>query len=159
MKHSSSCLIYYIKIEKPFCVCCHFRTALVKEMFFRQLCCHFFQVLFSHCPPKEIITVTQFMFAGTNIFWALLRPHFNPRPTARAKMSLCRAQNMFMPANINSIVLFYWSKLVRMSPLEELNIVYKQNLLQNLPLRFFKAYMAKLPFLDQIFRPLVNLII
>ena len=25
--------------------------------------------------------------------------------TARAKMSLCRAQNTFMPANINSIVL------------------------------------------------------
>ena len=45
------------------------------------------------------------MSLGINIFWALLRAHFNPRLTARAKMSLSRAQNKFMPANINSIVL------------------------------------------------------
>ena len=45
------------------------------------------------------------MFLGINIFWALLRAHFNPRLTARAKMSLSRAENIFMPANINSIVL------------------------------------------------------
>ena len=32
-----------------------------------------------------------------NIFWALFGAHF--------KMSLSRAQNLFMPANINSIVL------------------------------------------------------
>ena len=31
--------------------------------------------------------------------------HFSPRLAARAKMSLSWAQNMFMPANINSIVL------------------------------------------------------
>ena len=37
--------------------------------------------------------------------WALLRAYFNPRLTARAKTSLSRAQNIFMPANINSIVL------------------------------------------------------
>ena len=35
------------------------------------------------------------MFLGINIFWALLRAHFNPRLTARAKMSLSRAQNIF----------------------------------------------------------------
>ena len=46
------------------------------------------------------------MFLGINMFWALLRTHFNPRLTARAKMSLSRAQNIFMPANINSVVLF-----------------------------------------------------
>ena len=46
------------------------------------------------------------MLLGINIFWALLRAHFNPRLTARAKMSLSQAQNIFMPANINSIVLF-----------------------------------------------------
>ena len=40
-----------------------------------------------------------------NIFWALLRAHFNPHLMARAKMSLSRAQNIFMPSNINSIVL------------------------------------------------------
>ena len=49
--------------------------------------------------------VIEFMFLGINIFWALLRAHFNPRLTARAKMSLSRAQNIFMPKNINSIVL------------------------------------------------------
>ena len=32
--------------------------------------------------------------------------HFSPRLGARAKMSLSRAQNIFMPANINSIVIF-----------------------------------------------------
>ena len=53
-----------------------------------------------------IIIVIEFMFVGINIFWALLRAYFNPRLTARAKMSLSRAQNIFMPANINSIVLF-----------------------------------------------------
>ena len=57
--------------------------------------------------PSKVIIVIEFMFAGINIFWALLRAHFNPRLTARAKMSLSRAQNIFMPANINSkIVLF-----------------------------------------------------
>ena len=51
-----------------------------------------------------IIIVLEFIFLGINIFWALLRTHFNPRLTARAKMSLSRAQNMSMPANINSTV-------------------------------------------------------
>ena len=32
--------------------------------------------------------------------------YFSPRLAARAKMSLSRAQNIFMPANINSIVIF-----------------------------------------------------
>ena len=52
-----------------------------------------------------IIIVIEFMFLGINIFWALLRAHFNPRLKARAKLSLSRAQDIFMPANINSIVL------------------------------------------------------
>ena len=56
-------------------------------------------------PSKVIMIVIEFMFLGINIFWALLRAHFNPRLTARAKMSLSRAQNINMPANINSIVL------------------------------------------------------
>ena len=46
------------------------------------------------------------MFLGINIFWTLLEAHFNPRLTARAKMSLSRAQNIFMPVNMNSTVLF-----------------------------------------------------
>jgi hypothetical protein len=46
------------------------------------------------------------MFLGINMFLALLRTHFNPR-CARAKMSLSRAKNIFMPANINSIVILF----------------------------------------------------
>ena len=60
-------------------------------------------------PSKVIIIVIEFMFLGINIFWAFLRAHFNPCLTARAKMSLSRAENMFMPANINSIVLLVMS--------------------------------------------------
>ena len=56
-------------------------------------------------PSKVIMIVIEFMFLGINMFWALLRAHFNPHLTAQAKMSLNRAQNMFMPVNINSIVL------------------------------------------------------
>ena len=55
-------------------------------------------------PSKMIITVTQFMFLGINMFRALLRAHFNPRLMAGAEMSLSRAQNMFRPTRINSVV-------------------------------------------------------
>ena len=58
-------------------------------------------------PSKVIIIVIEFMFLGINIFWALLRAHFNPCLTARAKMSLSRVQNILMPANINSSVLLF----------------------------------------------------
>ena len=44
------------------------------------------------------------MFLGINKFLALLRAHFNPR-YARAKMILSRAKNLFMPANVTSIVI------------------------------------------------------
>ena len=37
------------------------------------------------------------MFLGINMFLALLRAHF--------KMILSRAKNIFMPANVNSIVI------------------------------------------------------
>ena len=43
------------------------------------------------------------MFLGINMFLALLRTHFNPR-YARAKIILSRAKNIFMPANVNSII-------------------------------------------------------
>ena len=39
------------------------------------------------------------------MFWALPRTHFNPCLAARTKMSMTRAQNIFMPKNINSIAL------------------------------------------------------
>ena len=74
-------------------------------------------------PSKVIIIVIEFMFLGINMFWALLRAHFNPRLTARAKMSLSRAQNIFMPANINSIVLLpgLFSALLGLSDWHDLN--------------------------------------
>ena len=61
-------------------------------------------------PSKVIIIVIEFMFLGINMFWALLRAHFNPCLTARAKTSLSQAQNIFMPTNINSIVLLKGGK-------------------------------------------------
>ena len=36
-------------------------------------------------PCKVIIILIEFMFLGINMFWALLRAHFNPRLAARAK--------------------------------------------------------------------------
>ena len=40
------------------------------------------------------------------LFWALIpKTHFNPRLAARAKMRMTRAQNIFMPKNMNSIAL------------------------------------------------------
>ena len=65
-------------------------------------------------PSKVIIMVIGFMFLGINMFWALLRAHFNPCLMARAKMSLSCAQNTFMPTNINSIVLSEVTKEIRM---------------------------------------------
>ena len=42
------------------------------------------------------------------------RTHFSPRLAARVKMSLSRAQNIFMPANINSIVILTIFRMVRL---------------------------------------------
>ena len=77
-----------IKIEKPLQCLLSFCSVFIFSM-----------------PSKlVIIIVIQFMFLGINIFWGLLRAHFNLHLTARAKMNLSRAQNIFMPANINSSV-------------------------------------------------------
>ena len=53
------------------------------------------------------------MFLGINLFWALLRAHFNPRTRARAraKMSLSQTQYIFLPLDINSIVLLTHQQL------------------------------------------------
>ena len=53
----------------------------------------FFSVFISSMPSKVILIVIE------------TQTHFSPRLAARAKMSLSRAQNIFMPANINSIVI------------------------------------------------------
>ena len=62
-----------------------------------------FSVFIFSMPSKVIIIVNQFMFLGIDIFCALLRANSDPHLTARAKMS--RAQNIFMPNNINSIII------------------------------------------------------
>ncbi len=53
-------------------------------------------------PFKFIIIVIQLMFLGINMFLALLKLILT-----LAKMSLSRAKNIFMPANINPIVILY----------------------------------------------------
>ena len=53
----------------------------------------------------------QFMFLGINVFCALLRAHFNPCLVAQAKMGMSRAQNIFMPANINPTVSSLFSEI------------------------------------------------
>ena len=63
-----------------------------------------FAVIFSAfifaMPSKVITIVMEFMFLRINIFWALVRAHFNRQLTAEAKMNLSWAQNIFMPTNI-----------------------------------------------------------
>ena len=72
-----------VKIERPLKCLLTFSQSVGERM------SHFFQFL-------------EFMFLDIDIFWALLRAHFNPRLTAWVEMSLRRAQNIFIPANINS---------------------------------------------------------
>ena len=56
-------------------------------------------------PSKVIIIATKFMFLGINMFWALFGAHFSSGLEVQAKTSLTQAQNLLMPANINSVVL------------------------------------------------------
>ena len=60
----------------------------------------FFSVFIFSMPSKTIIIVL-----GHKYVLGPSQTHFSPRLAARAKMSLSRAQNIFMPANINSIVI------------------------------------------------------
>ena len=55
-------------------------------------------------PSKVILIVIEFVL-GHKYVLGPSQTHFSPRLAARAKMSLSRAHNMFMPANINSIVI------------------------------------------------------
>ena len=55
-----------------------------------------------------MIIVIELMFLGINMFLALLRAHFNPR-YVQAKMIPSRAKNVFMPANVDSIVILFSS--------------------------------------------------
>ena len=88
---------------------CYFRISLSYSIgegnILRTILLPFLSVFNFSMPSKVIIIVIEFMFLGINIFSTLPRVHFNPRLTARAKISLSRAQNIFIAANINSIVL------------------------------------------------------
>ena len=44
------------------------------------------------------------MFLSINMFWALLRAHFNLLLAARAKMSLSRTQNIYAAPHDVSII-------------------------------------------------------
>ena len=55
-----------------------------------------FEPRLQQAPVDNNITI-EFMFAGINMFWARLR--------LITKMSLRRAQNIFMPKNLNSITI------------------------------------------------------
>ena len=96
-----------IKIEKPLQCLLTFSYSVGERNILQTVLLSFFFSFYFSMPSKVIIIVTQFMFLGIkyNIFWALLRAHFNPCLMAQAKMSLSQALNIFMPANINSTVL------------------------------------------------------
>ena len=93
-----------IKIKKPLQSLLMFPYITGEGNILQTVLLLFFSVVILSMPSKVIIVV-EFMFLGINIFWALLRSHFSPCLMAWAKMSLSRAQNIFMPTNINSIVL------------------------------------------------------
>ena len=94
-----------IKMEKPFQSLLTFSHSAGEKKFSSECFVVIFSVFISSMPSKVIIIIIVFMFLSLNIFRALLRAHFSPRLAARAKMSLSRAQNIFMPANINSIII------------------------------------------------------
>ena len=47
----------------------------------------------------------ELIFSFIDMFWALLKAHFNPLLAAQVKFSLSLAQNILMSANTNSLVL------------------------------------------------------
>ena len=105
-----------IKIEKPLqCLLTFSYSVGERNILQTALLSFFFSVLIFSMPSKVIIIEIQFMFLGIHIFWTLLRAHFNPRLTVRVKMSLSRAQNIYMLASINSIVLVS-SEAIKLRP-------------------------------------------
>ena len=75
-------------------------------MFFRVFCCHFSSFYFLNALQSDINSNRVYVL-GHEYVLGPSQTHFSPRLAARAKMSLSRAQNIFMPANINSIVISY----------------------------------------------------
>ena len=98
-----------IKIEKPFQSLLTFPYIAGEKNILQTVLLSFFSVFILSMPSKVIIIEIELMFLGINLFWALLRAHFNTHLMAWAKTSLGRAQNIFMPANIHSIVLLLFT--------------------------------------------------
>ena len=80
------------------------------KMYFSPLNCSdcFFVIFFSFyflSALQKDINSNRVYVLGHKYVLGPSQTHFSPRLAARAKMSLSRAQNIFMPANINSIVI------------------------------------------------------
>ena len=86
---------YYHFVEKPFQSLLKFYHSAGEKNILQSVLLSFFSVFIFSMSFKVIIIVIEFMLLGINIFWARLRAHFNPHQTARAKMSLSRAQNIY----------------------------------------------------------------
>ena len=70
----------------------------------------FFSFYFLNALQKDINSNRVYVL-GHKYVLGPSQAHFSPRLAARAKMSLSRAQNIFMPANINSIVILLFNTL------------------------------------------------
>ena len=86
------------------------------KMYFSPLNCSdfffviFFSFYFLNALQKDINSNRVYVL-GHKYVLGPSQTHFSTRLAARAKMSLSRAQNIFMPAKINSIVIFSHVKL------------------------------------------------
>ena len=88
----------------------------------RLFCCLFKKFVFLNVLQSDNNSNTVYVLGHKifNTFWAFLRAHFNPRLTTRAKMGLSQAQNIliFMPTNINSIIVLVLHFLSLVTPHE-----------------------------------------
>ena len=79
----------------------HFNPLNCSDCFF----VFFFSFYFLNALQKDINSNRVYVL-GHKYVLGPSQTHFSPCLAARAKMSLSRAQNIFMPKNINSIVIF-----------------------------------------------------
>ena len=95
-----------IKIKKPFQSLLTFsHSAGEKNILQTVLLSFFFSFYFLNALQSDNNSNRVYVL-GHKYVLGPSQTHFSPRLAARAKMSLSRAQNIFMPANINSIVIF-----------------------------------------------------
>ena len=70
----------------------------------------FFSVFIFSIPLQNDINSNRVYVLGHKYVLGPSQTYFSPRLAARAKMSLSRAQNIFMPKNINSIVIIEYGQ-------------------------------------------------